>query len=289
MSPALSRTDRAPRPIPVRRPVFSLDGVDPRRGRYWFGGDAFQTHLMHALSLTFPEGERFFMDAVRHYAPRLESPALRHEVSRFLAQEGMHGRAHDLFNEWVRALGNDTTWIEDHVKRDLARARKHRRPRERLAVTCALEHFTAILAELLLDDDELRASMEPEVRRLWTWHAIEETEHKAVAFDTYLAVGGTYRMRVATMLVTTLMFLAHVLRYQARLMRGDPGAGGTRAILRGWKRMWISPGILRPVIPAYLDYFRPGFHPWSRKTSAAFEALRRAMDGDEVREAAATS
>jgi predicted metal-dependent hydrolase len=146
-------------------------------------------------------------------------------------------------------------------------------------VTCALEHFTAILAELLLEDEELREAMEPEVRRLWTWHAIEETEHKAVAFDTYLAVGGTYRMRVATMLFTTVLFLSHVLRYQARLMRADGEAGGTRAILRGWMRMWITPGVLRPVIPAYLDYFRPGFHPWSRKTSVTFDALRRAIDG----------
>ena len=274
-----SKSERAPRPIPVRRPDFQFDRVDPGAGRYWFGGDAFLTHLLHALSLTFPEGERFFMEAVRHYAPRIESATLRHEVSRFLAQEGMHGRAHDAFNAWIRALGNDTAWIEQNVKEDLARTRRYRRPRERLAVTCALEHFTAILAELLLENEKLRLAMEPEVRRLWTWHAIEETEHKAVAFDTYLAVGGTYRMRVATMLVTTVLFLSHVLRYQARLMRADGGAGGTRAILRGWMRMWITPGVLRPVIPAYLDYFRPAFHPWSRKTSPTFDALRRAIDG----------
>ena len=274
-----SKSERAPRPIPVRRPDFQFDSAPPGAGRYWFGGDAFLTHLLHALSLTFPEGERFFMEAVRHYAPRIESATLRHEVSRFLAQEGMHGRAHDAFNAWIRAQGNDTAWIEQNVKEDLARTRRYRRPREQLAVTCALAHFTAILAELLLDDEKLRDSMEPEVRRLWTWHAIEETEHKAVAFDTYLAVGGTYRMRVATMLFTTVLFLSHVLRYQARLMRADGGAGGTRAILRGWMRMWITPGVLRPVIPAYLDYFRPRFHPWSRKTSATFDALRRSIDG----------
>src|SRR5580693_3684922 len=92
---------RAPRDIPVRRLSFDFARV---RDRHWFGGDAFQSHLLHALSLTFPDGERFFMDSVRHYLDRIESPALRHEVSRFLAQEAAHGQAHEAFNQWVRSL-----------------------------------------------------------------------------------------------------------------------------------------------------------------------------------------
>lgn len=266
----LSATDRAPRDIPVRRPAFDFSGV---RDRHWFGGDAFQSHLLHALSLTFPDGERFFMDAVRHFAGALESPALRHEVSRFLAQEAAHGKAHDAFNAWVGALGLDSDSIVAAIRERLAVARTAP-PMEQLAVTCALEHFTAILAELLFADEEMRAEMDPVMRRLWMWHALEETEHKAVAFDTYLAAGGTYRMRVVVMLFTTLHFLTNVARFQTRLVRSDPGVPLARTMVRGWLRLWVYPGKFLPLVPAYLDYFRPGFHPWQRNPKGDFAAVR---------------
>jgi predicted metal-dependent hydrolase len=81
------RSDRAPRPIPIRRPEFDFTRV---RSPHWFGGDPFLTHLLNALSLTFPQGERFLMDAVKEYEGRVTSAALRHEITRFLGQEGLH-------------------------------------------------------------------------------------------------------------------------------------------------------------------------------------------------------
>jgi predicted metal-dependent hydrolase len=268
--------ERAPRDIPVRRPLFDFDKV---RERYWFGGDAYQSHLCHALSLTFPDGERFFMDSVRHYLGRIESPALRHEISRFLAQEAAHGKAHDAFNEWVRRLGLDADWVVQEIQKNLARG-KERPPMAQLAATCALEHFTAMLAELLFENEELREQMDPEMRRLWLWHAVEETEHKSVAFDTYEAVGGTYRVRALVMAFTTVNFLYNVARFQAHLIKSDPGVPLVRTMLRGWARMWIYPGVFLPLIPAYLDYFRPAFHPWQRKTAGNFEAMRDEYTGN---------
>lgn len=270
MAHTSTATERPPRDIPVRRPLFDFKRV---RNRYWFGGDPYQSHLLHALSLTFPDGERFFMDAVRYYLDKIDSPTLRHEISRFLAQEAAHGKAHDSFNEWVRSLDLDADWIVDKIRNNLARARE--RPHiAQLAATCALEHFTAILAELMFDSVELREQMEPEMLRLWMWHAIEETEHKSVAFDTFLAVGGTYRVRAIAMAFTTVTFLANVARFQAHLIKSDPGVPLARTMLRGWLRMWVYPGVFRPLIPAYLDYFRPDFHPWQRTPRGDFEAMR---------------
>ncbi len=271
---------RAPRSIPVRRPVFDFTRV---ASRHWFGGDPFLTHLAHGLSVTFPEGERFFMDSVRHYEKRIESPALRQEIARFLAQEGIHARAHTAFNEWIGTLGLDTRSLERDVEEGLAEARRRRRPIEQLAMTCALEHFTAMMAELLLEHDELRELMDPEARRLWVWHAIEETEHKAVAFDTYVAVGGTYRMRVITMLVTTCFFTVTAALHQARLMNQDPDAGGALTRLRGFFRLWVSPGWFRGMIPSYLDYFRRDFHPWQRQPKVSLDAFRAQMDSAVVK------
>jgi predicted metal-dependent hydrolase len=277
--PSASPT-RAPREISVRRPAFDFARV---KSPHWFGGDPFQSHLLHALSLTFPDGERFFMDAVRHYVDRIDSPALRHEIARFLAQEAAHGKAHEAFNDWVRALGLDTEPIVEEVQENLRVARTHP-PRAQLAATCALEHFTAILAELLFANDELRAQMDPEMLRLWQWHAVEETEHKAVAFDTYQAVGGTYRTRVLIMAFTTVSFLANVSRFQVRLLKSDVALGPSpdvvRTMLRGWFRLWVYPGTFRPLVPAYLDYFRRDFHPWQRSPKGEFDAARAAFKTD---------
>jgi len=264
--------DRDPRPIPVRRLAFDFSGLP----RHWFGGDPFLTHLAHALSLTFPEGERFFMDAVRHYEKRITSPALRHEISRFLGQEALHARAHKSFNEWIRTLGLDTASIEERVAVGLERARE-RSPRYRLAMTCALEHFTAMMAELLLDNDDMREMMHPEARRLFVWHAIEETEHKAVAFDTYVAVGGTYRMRALSMLATTIFFTMTAATFQERLMRQDAAVGGPMARVRGFAKLWVRPGWFLQLVPAYFDYFRPGFHPWQREPKRSLEPYLREM------------
>src|SRR3546814_1673082 len=55
-----------------------------------------------------------------------------------------------------------------------------------LAGTCALEHFTATLAHAILSDPAHLAGAETEAQRMWRWHAIEEIEHKAVAYDTLL-------------------------------------------------------------------------------------------------------
>ncbi len=50
----------------------------------------------------------------------------------------------------------------------------------------ALEHFTAILAHQLLADPRHLEGAEKETADLWRWHAVEEIEHKGVAYDTWL-------------------------------------------------------------------------------------------------------
>jgi predicted metal-dependent hydrolase len=272
--------ERSPRSIPVRRPVFDFARV---ASPHWFGGDPFLSHLANAMSLTFPEGERFFMDAVKNYADRVTSPALKHEIARFMGQEALHSRAHEVYNEWLRTLGFDPEAIEQQVKEGLGEVRRNRSHRYQLAMTCALEHFTAMMAELLLESEDLRELMDPEVRRLLVWHAIEETEHKAVAFDVYVATGGSYSTRALAMLFTTFGFTISIALFQAALMRQDPAARGLGVTLRGLGKMWVSPGWFRRLVPSYLDYFRRDFHPWDRPAPAALEAFKAALRADVIR------
>ncbi len=253
--------------IPRRDVDFALDPDAVRRD--WCNGDGFQTTFLNALSLLFPEGERFFVESVKQHKDFVTSPELAAQVKGFIGQEAMHGKEHRAFNEMLVAHGfAESPKVERRLKGFLTLVRKVLSPKSQLAATCALEHFTAMLAEQLLSDERMRDEIDPAVRGLWLWHALEESEHKAVAFDVYRAAGGGYVRRASIMLLTTFVFFAVQMMVHARLMY-------TRGILfrpwtwiRGLGRLFVSPGHLTRLVPAYLSYFRPRFHPDDRDTRA---------------------
>jgi len=253
--------------IPRRDVDFALDPAAVRRD--WCNADPFQSTFLNALSLLFPEGERFFVESVKQHKAYVTSPELATAVRGFIGQEAMHGKEHRAFNELLVAHGYAVApKIETRLRGFLQLVRKVLSPRSQLAVTCALEHFTAMLAESLLRDPRMREEIDPSVRGLWLWHALEESEHKAVAFDVYRAAGGGYLRRASIMLLTTGVFFTVQALVHARLM-------ATRGILfrpwtwlRGIGRLWIWPGHLTRLVPAYLAYFKPGFHPDERDTRA---------------------
>ncbi len=196
----------------------------------------------------------------------------------------MHGKEHRAFNELLIAHGYAAApGVETRLRGFLKLVRRVLSPRSQLAATCALEHFTAMLAESLLSDARMRDEIDPSVRGLWLWHALEESEHKAVAFDVYRAAGGGYVRRASIMLLTTAVFFSVQAIVHARLM-------ATRGILfrpwtwlRGIGRLWIWPGHLTRLVPAYLAYFKPSFHPDERDTRdllARWEADLFGADGD---------
>jgi hypothetical protein len=262
-----------------RRVDFDFDpDVVPRD---WYLGDAHLTTFWNALSLLFPEGERFFVESVRRFRDRIEDPALRADIDGFIGQEAMHGRAHRAFNEMLRQRDLAVSAeAEEQLRRILKRARRRLPPKGQLAVTCALEHFTAILAEQLLQRDDHRHAGHPSIQPLWTWHALEESEHKAVAYDVYQAVGGTYSLRVAIMLVTTAIFFAEVANVHVRFLRAEGQLGNLRGWLGSIGYLWVRPGLLRRLVPAYFDYFRPGFHPDDRDTASMLAEWRERLFGD---------
>lgn len=247
----------------------------------WMGDDVHLTTFMAALSLLFPEGERFFVESVRDLQSRVTDKHLRAQIAGFIGQEAMHGRAHRALNALARARAGDVVdRLEDDLKKLLIGVRRSLPPEGRLAVTCALEHFTAIMAEQLLNEDVEREKMHESVRGLWLWHALEESEHKAVAFDVYEAVGGGYPRRAFVMLAATVVFYAELLHVHARML----AAQGELTNVRGWLRavhfLWIKPGLFRKLTPAWLDYFRPGFHPNDRDTTSLLATWREKLFGE---------
>jgi predicted metal-dependent hydrolase len=259
---ALSKFNR-PQP---RRMDFVFDDSIPMD---WFGGDPFKTMVLTALSATFPEGERFFVDSVRHYQKNV-SPELAAQVSGFIGQEAHHGREHDAFNQLMQRKGLPMKRIEQFVEGGLKFMRKRLSPERQLAMTCALEHFTAILAEMALENPDFFGPMDERVKALWYWHAIEESEHKAVAFDVFQDQVDSYWIRSSQMALNTLEFAFFTTLHTYSLFKARGIQRDWRMHLKGLNEMLgNNPGWLRKMGKAYWSYYKPSFHPWQRDTHQA--------------------
>lgn len=266
----------APRvPLEVRNLRFATEGVP----RHWHGGRRAVTSFFDNLSVFFPAGERFFIDSVKAQKKRLTDEQLLEEVARFCAQEGIHAREHVRYNEMLEAHGYPAAELDAKVERILAFVRRVLPRRRQLAATCALEHFTALMADLVLRDPRVLEGAHPVMRSLWRWHAAEESEHRAVAFDVYRAVGGPYAERAGVMLVATVIFWALVIQHQARFMAVD----GTKWSPREWRALFVflfvDPGGMGHLWRRWLDYFRPGFHPWDADTRDLLERWKAEYAG----------
>ncbi len=232
--------------------------------RYWYGGNVFATHYMNALSLLFPHGEKFFIDAVRHYRDRVDDPRLQRETRTFVAQEGWHRSVHAGFNHWLDRLGLPAGALDARAGDKIAYTMRKVPPRGWLAATVCLEHFTAILAHDLLAHPERTAGMHGQFRRVWTWHAIEELEHKAVAFDLYRKIGGRRAALNRAMLIVSVNFAFDVARNLFALLRAD---GQLLRPAVWWQGLGFlfgrSPGLVWKILPAWFAFFRSDFHPWN--------------------------
>ncbi|MFV3330779.1 metal-dependent hydrolase [Pseudomonas sp. NY15437] len=262
--------------FPVRRMDFSFSETP----KYWWDGQPFMTHFMNNLSSLFPYGEKFFVDSVRAVRERIQDPQLQKDVSAFIGQEAMHSKEHAAYNEYADEHGIDLETLELRIKVLLESISKVTTKKHQLAITCALEHFTATMAEQLLKREDLSSQMKSDkMYKLWMWHAIEENEHKAVAYDVYQQVYGGYFTRTAVMLLTTVIFLSVIAGFQINLLRRD----GQLFNWRSWKHglgVLLHPrrGYFVALIRPWLDYFRPGFHPFDHDTKALETRWKQTLD-----------
>ena len=178
--------------IPIRRDVRC--SLPAERIRDWHSRGPPVTHFFNALSIFFPVGERFFIASIRNYRDQVTDAQLKEAVTAFIGQEAMHGREHERYNRLLKDDGMPVSALERSVAWALGAAQKLMPKSWQLATTLALEHHTAILADRLLSRPDLLQDSEPAFARLWRWHALEETEHKGVAFDVWNEVVGGDRV-----------------------------------------------------------------------------------------------
>ncbi len=234
--------------------------------KYWFDGDPFKTRMFDAMSVIFPPGERFFMTCVRDFRDRIQDKQLLDDIKSFNRQEAQHTMVHNQYNDRLREQGMDVDGLIKSLEWLLFDFMRKRRSREwTLAQTAALEHFTAIGAFMIFGRKDVFDKADPRLRALYTWHALEEVEHKGVAYDVmqqYAKVG--YVRRTLTLIEMSVMFPATIGYFMHKMLKAD-GFGFWARLkmnLKGWWWLLKPGGLLMPLIGPYLRYYKPGYHPW---------------------------
>ena len=239
---------------------FKLDEVP----RFWFGGDAFRTRMFDALSLTFPDGERYFIESVRLFRDKITEPDLKQRVADFIRQEAQHGLAHDKMNQVMKDQGMPVDQFIHFLTRLFKSELKNRSPQYNIAMTAAAEHLTALMAETFYSKKETLKDAHPYVRALLAWHSIEEMEHRDVAFDVMKQVGEVPESTRKFALAFTTVMMFNFTLYRANVMLEHDGFTRLerfKMVAKGLPWFVGKKGIFSAMRSQYLDWFKKDFHP----------------------------
>lgn len=261
--------------VPVRRLEQEYGDDIPD---FWLRNNAYLSMYFTGFSAKLPEGEAQFIYSVRLFQDRITDPVLRSQVRAFIGQEAHHSREHDALNGAMKRRGYRLDKIERRMRRINKWMRKHQSPAKQLAGTVCGEHITALMADYFIAKrPDLLEELHPSMTRIWAWHAIEETEHKAVAFDVYGQLVGDRNLLRRTMLVFTLIFFTENAWDALAMTR----RAGQLLNFRMWKQalgfLWR---MMRELRSDYLDFYKKDYHPWQHDNRAALEAAKKRYFGD---------
>ena len=259
MQAAAQRIQRSERPsITIRQPIAQFASCS---SRFWFDNNPTATHFMNALSCSFPGGERFFVRSVNAYRDEVQDEQLKRDIRLFSAQEAIHGKAHEAFNRWLDSQGLPATQCENLLEWYLELHEPFFHKSYRLAYTAGLEHLTAVLGRAILGTPGFVDHMTDEVRLLWTWHALEEIEHKSVAFDVQnIAKVGYFTRTVALYIALIGLILTTSAAWLLFLIK-DRQLFDFRSHQKFFQT-FIASGFFAAILRGTLEYFRKDFHPW---------------------------
>ena len=246
-------------------------GRDTNQNRWWLAGDPIATAFYNALSITFPKGEAFFIESVKAFRDGAPEK-LQSEIRAFISQEVMHSREHVAFNKRVVESGYDISKLEKKVTESLALT-KDRPAILNLVVTMALEHYTAIMATQMLTDPKAFAGADKAQIDLWQWHAIEEIEHKGVAYDTWLYATRDWtrwkRWKIKSLMMVLVSKNFWTNRYKGMIhLLDQDGINGWKAHVRSLWFLFGARGAIRKLFFPWAAFFLPGFHPWNHDDRA---------------------
>lgn len=271
-------------PVVRKNLDFSLNNI----GRHWFGNDPFKSRFFDSVSLLFPDGERYFIESVRKYRHLIKDEKLDQAVSDFIKQEAQHSIAHTKMNDVLETHGLPVTQITQEANEIFKWMSENFTPRFNLTLTAAFEHLTAMMCETFYGEKAVFEPADPYVRALLAWHAIEEMEHRDVAFDVMKKVGNVPELtRKFALIVAVLhMFGIGLIRTNA-LLRYDGYSFKERVKMFKTGLPWFigSKGIFFKQTPMLLSWFKTGFHPSQHPIIAQYEVWVNTLSetGDPIK------
>lgn len=263
---------------------FQLESDDIPK--YWMAGDVYKTRMMDAVQATFPDGERYFISTVRAFRDDITDPQMKHDVADFMMQEGQHGKVHTQYNDRLARQGIKIKRLTDEMKRiNEIRLRRYS-AKYNVALTAAFEHFTAMMADLFFADKKMLAGADERVRAMLAWHAVEEMEHKSVAYDVMQKVAKVgYLRRILAMSHAIFSFIVVSIMLTNWFLKDDGYSWRQRQRITLKAMPWTIGHMLRRLIPMVLIYYKPGFHPQQMKSVHNYPDWRDsyAETGDPVK------
>jgi len=228
--------------------------------KYYFDNSPFKTHFLSGLSVIFPLGEKFFIDSVKNYQDKIIDADRKEELLTFIKQENWHSYAHQKYNLWVASHGLPAEYLEQLTFKKLERVKQKINKRGWLCISVGSEHITSIMAEHLLKHPELLDTMHPHFRQLWTWHAIEELEHKSVAINTLNTAGGGNLRFV--MILTTISFVSDIIRNTIILLHADKQLFKWKTLQDAISLLFnFKNGFVTKLVMPWFSFMKKDFHP----------------------------
>ncbi len=231
--------------------------------------------FFYALSAMFPEGERFFIHSVRHYQKSISDPAMTADIKGFIGQEAHHGRCHDDLNEAIEKLGIPMSLVTENMDKRINMLKTRLGPERQLALTVAMEHFTASLAEFLLENPEVFDQAPEVLRQMLLWHAVEEIEHKSVAFDIYRLKVNKEWMRRRVMVIAMITLFSRIAFFQMRMLWKTKHMPSLKEWAGATRFFWGKKGILRANVKGVRKFFQRDFHPNDIDQSALIDGWEK--------------
>ncbi|QBQ15867.1 metal-dependent hydrolase [Acinetobacter haemolyticus] len=244
--------------ITVRQTQFKAENITTH-----YTESTLMSHFLTALSMSFPQGERFFVETVRNVRDHIRDEQLQKDISGFIGQEAHHARAHEQFNQLVQSSEYHLRKFEKAYEQEMIRLRGLSKRRQ-LAATVALEHFTAMMAGYMLEyPDVMFKGLSENMRNLWLWHAVEEIEHKHVAFDVYQQIFANLPQRRRSMRTITVGFISSTIVMTSHLVWQDrkntlysPGQ-----LFKNFQTLLGLTQMIWRLLPDYLAFYKEDFHP----------------------------
>ncbi len=230
---------------------------------WWFRKSAMLTFLFNASSTTVPEGERFIVRTAEHARELSADQELKDRAGVLIHEETAHARMHDAYNQYLQTQGFHSLKYNAETKRLVYFLEKRFSLFERLATCAMIEHFTAIFSKQVLDSGVLEGEdVDERMDRVWSWHCLEELEHRSTAFDLYRELGGGYFTRVYMAAVTSALFAFVHTKCLIEFLAEKKVLWKWSTWIVGVPYIFGKKGVYRLFLTDWILFFKPGFHPY---------------------------